>query len=64
MCIEDLFYFRNDNAQQLEDKEEDQVTPKEKVKAKKNKKKKMQKSLETAEEVVQENKVADEEGFV
>lgn len=53
---------RNDNEQQLEDKEEDQVTPKEKVKAKKNKKKKMQKSLETAEEVVQENKVADEEG--
>lgn len=63
-CIEDLFYFRNDNEQQLGNKEKDQASPKKKVKAKKNKKKKMNKSLETAQEPLQENQDADEERFV
>lgn len=52
---------RNDNEQQLGNKEKDQASPKKKVKAKKNKKKKMNKSLETAQEPLQENQDADEE---
>ncbi|XP_047499498.1 uncharacterized protein LOC125045943 [Penaeus chinensis] len=52
---------RNGNEQQLENKEKDQASPKKNVKAKKNKKKKMNKSLETAQEALQENQGADEE---